>query len=82
MNEKIDLVKSWMIKSNHDLNSARILADNPEPYLDTAIYHCHQAAEKAIKGFLVYHDVRFEKTHDLRLLIEKIIEMIVIESLH
>ena len=26
-------------------------------------------AEKAIKGWLVYHDISFEKTHDLRLLV-------------
>ena len=40
-----------------------------EPYLDTAIYHCQQCAEKAIKGWLVYNDQSFEKTHDLRLLV-------------
>lgn len=57
------LVQSWMIKAQHDL------AADPELYLDTAIYHCQQAAEKAIKGFFVFHDQRFEKTHDIRLLI-------------
>ena len=39
--------------------------------MDTAIYHCQQTAEKAIKGFLLYHDQRFEKTHDLRDLIAR-----------
>jgi len=51
------------------LATARKVATDPDPYLDTAIYHCQQAAEKAIKGFLVFHDQEFEKTHDLRLLI-------------
>src|SRR2546422_5099905 len=41
----------------------------PDPYLDTAIYHCQQAAEKAVKGCLVFHDQRFEKTHDIEALI-------------
>ncbi len=45
------------------------LSEGPNPYLDTAIYHCQQAAEKAIKGFLVFLDQRFEKTHDLQVLI-------------
>ena len=36
--------------------------------LDTAIYHCQQAAEKSLKGWLTFHDLRFEKTHDLRML--------------
>lgn len=66
---KIELVKSWLIKADHDLKSARELADASEPLLDTAIYHCQQAAEKAIKGFLVYNDIRFEKTHDIDILI-------------
>ena len=30
---------------------------------------CQQAAEKAVKGFLVFHDQRFEKTHDIEALI-------------
>jgi len=38
------------------------------PVLDTAIYHCQQAAEKSLKGFLVFHGIEFSKTHDLRYL--------------
>lgn len=41
----------------------------PIPYLDTAIYHCQQAAEKAIKGLLVVHGQRFEKMHNIQILI-------------
>ena len=29
------------------------------------MYHCQQAAEKAIKGYLTYHEVEFERTHNL-----------------
>lgn len=57
------------MKARRDLLSAKKLAKGKEPYLDTAIYHCQQAAEKVIKGWLVYHDTSFEKTHDLRLLV-------------
>lgn len=66
---KLQLVRSWLIKAHRDLAAARKLAADPVPYLDVAIYHCQQAAEKAVKGFLVHHDQRFEKTHDIRLLI-------------
>ena len=31
-----------------------------------ALYHCQQAAEKALKGFLAFHDHPFRRTHDLR----------------
>ncbi len=30
------------------------------------MFHCQQAAEKALKAFLVWHDVPFRKTHDLK----------------
>jgi len=66
MNErKRDEVRAWLVKSQHDLGSARRLMEGSEPYLDTAVYHCQQAAEKALKAFLVFHDVEFGKTHDL-----------------
>lgn len=56
-------------EGERDLLSARKLARGKEPYFDTAIYHCQQSAEKVVKGWLVYHDISFEKTHDLRLLV-------------
>ncbi len=37
------------------------------------MYHCQQAAEKAIKGFLVFHDQPFEKTHDIGVLLQSAI---------
>ena len=39
-----------------------------EPLLDTAIYHCQQAAEKVIKGWLQSQDDPFPKTHDVEVL--------------
>ncbi len=43
--------------------------------LDVAIYHCQQAAEKALKGFLVNWDQRVEKTHDVGLLVERAMQI-------
>ncbi|MBI5841556.1 MAG: HEPN domain-containing protein [Chloroflexi bacterium] len=68
MDAKLSLVRKWIMKARRDLLSAKKLARGKDPYLDTAIYHCQQLAEKVIKGWLVYHDISFEKTHDLRLL--------------
>ena len=68
--EKHTEIQKWLIKSQHDLGSARRLMEGEEPYLDTAVYHCQQAAEKAMKAFLTYHDIVFEKTHDLTELLE------------
>jgi len=69
MDAKRSLVHNWLKKARRDLLSAKRLARGSDPYLDTAIYHCQQCAEKSVKAWLVYHDQSFEKTHDLRLLV-------------
>lgn len=66
---KRQLVRSWLTKAQRDLASARVLAASSPPLLDTAVYHCQQATEKAIKGFLVFCDQEFERVHDLEVLI-------------
>lgn len=62
-------MQSWLVKALHDLATARKAASAPDPYLDTAIYHCQQAAEKAVKGFLAFHDQPLVRTHDIELLL-------------
>lgn len=66
---KRTIVQAWLIKAQRDLASAQRLSVGDNPLLDTAAYHCQQAAEKALKGFLVFRDVRVRKTHDLEELI-------------
>ncbi len=75
MDAKRSLVHNWMMKARRDLLSAKRLARGNDPYLDTAIYHCQQTVEKAVKGWLVYNDQPFEKTHDLRLLVAQASEI-------
>lgn len=58
-------IKGWLTKRQRDLKSARRLMTGDEPLLDTAVYHCQQAAEKAIKAYLTYRGIPFEKTHNL-----------------
>jgi HEPN domain-containing protein len=72
---KRDHVRSWLLKAAHDLSAARLLARSEQSILDMAIYHCQQAAEKALKGFLVYWDRHVEKTHLLGMLLEKAAEI-------
>ena len=66
-----ELTRTWLVKARVDLGSARKLASGPDAYPDAAIYHCQQAAEKAIKGFLTFHEQRFEKVHNLPLLVSQ-----------
>lgn len=60
------LLRSWLTKAAHDLKSAQILSADPKGPLDSAIYHCQQAGEKAVKAFLVSKEFSPEKTHDIR----------------
>jgi len=48
-------------------------AEPPAP--EDALFHCQQAAEKALKGFLVWHDQPFPKTHDLGRLGKQAVEL-------
>ena len=52
------------------MRSARALVALSEPATDTAVYHCQQAAEKALKGYLAFRDRPLERTHDLERLLE------------
>ncbi len=66
---KCELVRAWLIKARNDLDTARQISGLPEGHLDNAIYHCQQAAEKAVKGYLAFHDHRLERTHDVERLV-------------
>ena len=68
---KIELVRDWLTRASHDLRSSRALASLDDPLLDTAIYHCQQAAEKSIKAWLQSNDDPFPKTHDIEDLVER-----------
>ena len=56
--------RAWLEKANEDLRCAQIDLAAVPPATEDALYHCQQA-EKALKGFLVWHDQPFPKTHDL-----------------
>jgi HEPN domain-containing protein len=55
----------WLRKSSEDLKAAKHLLKAPRALSGAAVFHCQQAAEKALKAFLAWHDVPFRKTHDL-----------------
>jgi len=70
MNPNIEEVKEWLHKANSDLLSAQILIEHDPPVLDTALFHCQQAVEKLLKGFLAWKSVQFEKVHSLTYLLD------------
>jgi len=62
--------EEWLLKAEHDLQAAVLLAEKHE-LLDTSIYHTQQCAEKALKGFLVFHEKELCRTHHLKPLLEE-----------
>ncbi len=56
----------WLQKAKEDLDIARELLKPAKSLSGGAVFHCQQAAEKALKAFLVWHDAPFRKTHDLK----------------
>ena len=69
-NDLSEFASSWLAKAMIDLASAEKLSTGTDPILETAVYHCQQAAEKALKGFLASRGTRIQKTHDITLLLE------------
>ena len=60
---KIKEVLNWLIKAKRDLTIAGMNLVSDPPITDDAMFHCQQAVEKSLKGFLVLHDRPFKKTH-------------------
>ena len=70
---KRELIHAWLRRAYDDLLSARRLGQEPGAILGPALYHYQQAAEKAIKAVLVYHDKPFDKTHDVGVLLKLVL---------
>jgi len=60
-------VRAWLRKADLDLRAAAHEMSAPAAGLwSDVVFHAQQAAEKALKAFLAWHDVPFRKTHDLQ----------------
>ena len=68
-----ELSRAWLLNAFSDWDTARQIGGLPDGHLDAGIYHCQQAAEKALKGFPVFHGKPFEKIHDLGKILEQAI---------
>jgi HEPN domain-containing protein len=66
--DKNKIVNEWLNFANNDISSAKYLMNMHPVPLGIICYHCEQAAEKVLKGFLINYDIEPPRTHDLRLL--------------
>lgn len=71
-----ELAQAWLGKAKQDLGAAIVLNSDPASFTDLVLFHCQQAAEKALKGHLQWSDLRPPKTHDLILLLGLCIDLL------
>ena len=61
----IEDVSEWIKIADDDFDSEEILNQAARKHYEIICYHCAQAAEKYLKGYLEYKDIIPEKTHNL-----------------
>ena len=75
MSEEIKIAKQWLAKAKNDfLNADNNLKADNVPF-DTVCFHCQQAGEKLLKAYPVGNNQSHPLTHDLFLILEKILPM-------
>ncbi|MEG8946758.1 HEPN domain-containing protein [Rosettibacter firmus] len=67
--KKREIILRWFKKAESDLKVVQHLISTDEPPTDALCFHCQQAIEKYLKAFLTFHDIRVQKTHDMKSLI-------------
>lgn len=71
---KRKIVEEWFSKGQKDIDDAEFLLKNNRA-LENIAYHTQQAAEKYLKGFLIFNGWKLEKIHDLVKLLEEAIKI-------
>jgi len=66
--DESDIANEWFKIADLDLASANYLLDMQPAPIEIICYHCQQASEKYLKGFLAFTGHEIIKTHDLVLL--------------
>lgn len=70
MTELLRLVQEWFLRGENDLKTAQIALSGGAPSGTVAVL-LHQACEKYIKGFLLYHGWQLIRTHNLVFLLRE-----------
>jgi HEPN domain-containing protein len=63
---RLEDARAWLAKADLDLRAADLELASPDAALwGDVTFHAQQAAEKALKAFLAWHDRPFRKTHSI-----------------
>ena len=63
--DNVEIANEWFGIADLDLASASYLQSMKPVPVEIICYHCQQAAEKYLKGFLAYFGYEIIRTHDL-----------------
>jgi len=73
MGKEIEIARQWLAKADNDLlNADNNLKSENVPF-DTVCFHCQQAVEKMLKAYLVANRQSYPVSHDLLLILERIL---------
>jgi len=75
MSDEMEIARQWLAKAKNDLLNADNNLKSEEVPFDTVCFHCQQAAEKILKAYLVGNVQSYPITHDLFLILEKILPL-------
>jgi HEPN domain-containing protein len=66
---KEEFTREWVRKAEIDFKTAGHLCHGGPDFTEGTAFHSQQAAEKYLKAFLVWHQIEFQKTHDIEALL-------------
>jgi len=70
------ITQEWIKKAEGDWKVATREFNYDEPVYDIVCFHAHQCVEKYMKAILIENEIRFEKIHDLEILLNQCKEIL------
>jgi HEPN domain-containing protein len=62
---EIETITEWFCLADADIDSAKLLKEMRPQHREIICYHCEQAVEKYLKGYLHSHGIMPPRIHDL-----------------
>lgn len=74
MKDRLDFAGLLLKKARNDANLLRKSSNDPEIADDILGFHFQQTIEKSLKALLIVKNIQFRKTHDIRELLDLIVD--------
>jgi len=80
MSENKELIQKWIYLADRDLSTAKVIYLHLPDYYEMIAFHCQQSVEKYLKSLLVYHEIEFDRSHNLVYLLDLLSRKIEIDT--